>query len=142
MAVYVYDAPGCGEKYKLTQHKGAISAVAISADGSKLASGCSNKEVVVWDLGGGTKLHAPGTGFHPGRISCLAWGPGGDGLLASGAISGHIIVWDFSNSAPTAAASTRSRGAPPTSSPRAARTRWSRPGRSEERVGGGTLCRN
>ena len=78
MAVYVYDAPGCGEKYKLTQHKGAISAVAISADGSKLASGCSNKEVVVWDLVGGTKLHAPGTGFHPGRISCLAWGPGGD----------------------------------------------------------------
>ena len=100
MAVYVYDAPGCGEKYKLTQHKGAISAVAISADGSKLASGCSNKEVVVWDLVGGTKLHAPGTGFHPGRISCLAWGPGGDGLLASGAISGNIIVWDFSNSAP------------------------------------------
>ena len=64
------------------------------------ASGCSNKEVVVWDLVGGTKLHAPGTGFHPGRISCLAWGPGGDGLLASGAISGNIIVWDFSNSAP------------------------------------------
>ena len=28
------------------------------------------------------------------------WGPGGDGLLASGAISGNIIVWDFSNSAP------------------------------------------
>ena len=27
-------------------------------------------------------------------------GAGGDGLLASGAISGNIIVWDFSNSAP------------------------------------------
>ena len=141
MAVYVYDAPGCGEKYKLTQHKGAIS-VAISADGSKLASGCSNKEVVVWDRGQ-HQATAPGTGFHPGRISCLAWGPGGDGLLAwarsratsSCGTSRTRRRRRTSSSRTSAAASTRSRGSPPTSSPRAVRTRWSRPGRSENRGG-------
>jgi hypothetical protein len=89
--VRLLDATG-EVKATLCQHKGPISCVAFSADSSRVASGCANKEIVVWDTVGGTPLVTGLSGFHTTRISCLAFSPAG--LLASGGVDGALFVWD------------------------------------------------
>jgi len=76
----------------LTQHKGPISCVAFSSDSARVASGCANKEIVVWDALSGSPLIAGLSGFHTTRVSCLRFSPAG--ILASGGIDGTIFVWD------------------------------------------------
>lgn len=76
----------------LSQHKGPISCVAFSADSARVASGCANKEIVVWDAVGRTPLVTGLSGFHTTRISCLVFSP--SGLLASGGVDGALFVWD------------------------------------------------
>jgi len=91
--VHVLGADG-SEKLALKQHKGAISCVAFAPGGARLASGCANKEVVVWDPKSGEKLVSGLSGFHAARISMLAWTP--DGVtLASGGVDASIIVWNL-----------------------------------------------
>jgi len=86
--------PDGSEKHCLKQHKGAISCVAFAPGGARLASGCANKEVVVWDPKTGVKLVAGLSGYHTARLSTLAWTP--DGVtLASGGVDASIIVWDL-----------------------------------------------
>ena len=91
-AVYLVDASGA-QKAKLERHKSEVAAVAFSPDGSKLASGCANKEIVVWDPQAATPLVTGLQGFHTARISCFAWGA--DGTLASGGVDATINVWDL-----------------------------------------------
>lgn len=76
----------------LAQHKGSISCVAFSADSSRVASGCANKEIVVWDAVACAPLVTGLSGFHTTRISCLVFSPAG--LLASGGVDGAVFVWD------------------------------------------------
>lgn len=89
--VHVLGADG-SELFKLERHRDTIHAVAISADCAKLASGCANKEIVVWSMVDGSPLVTGLQGFHTARISCLTWSPGG--TLASGGVDASIIVWD------------------------------------------------
>jgi len=96
-AVHLLQPDGT-EKTKLSKHREKLSCVAFSPTGDKLASGCANKEVVVWDTQAGTPLYAPGTGFHTARVVCLAWSPSGE-ALASGGVDAQIIVWDVPNKA-------------------------------------------
>jgi len=95
--IYVLDADG-KEKMKLARHKNSISCLAFSPDCAKLASGCANKEIVIWDAVAGTTLVTGLQGFHTARVSCLAWSPGG--TLASGGISAEINVWDLEKKSP------------------------------------------
>jgi len=88
--------PDGTEKLALARHKDKISCVAISPKSDRVASGCANKEIVVWDTGDGTPLVTGLQGFHTARISCLAWAPDGS-TLASGGVDAMIIVWDLDN---------------------------------------------
>ena len=72
--------------------------LAFSPDCAKLASGCANKEIVIWDAVAGVALVTGLQGFHTARVSCLAWSP--NGTLASGGISAEINVWDLDAKAP------------------------------------------
>jgi len=92
--VHVLSASDASEKLCLKRHKDQISCVAIAPGGARLASGCANKEVVVWDAKSGEPLVTGLSGFHAARISCLAWSPDGVGL-ASGGVDACIIVWDL-----------------------------------------------
>jgi len=78
----------------------AISALAFSPDGSKLASGCANKEIVVWHVVDMSILVKGLQGFHTARISCFAWNS--SGTLASGGVDSTILVWDLETKKPTA----------------------------------------
>ena len=91
--VHVVDANGA-EKFALARHRDHVSTVAISPQSDKLASGCNNKEVVVWSAVDGTPLVTGLSGFHTARIYCLAWAPDNNGL-ASGGVDATIILWDL-----------------------------------------------
>lgn len=91
-SVFLLDGSGA-QKMELKGHNMAISALAFSPDGAKLASGCANKEIIVWDAASGEKLVSGLKGFHVARISTLAWNS--KGVLASGGIDSTILVWDL-----------------------------------------------
>jgi WD40 repeat protein len=55
--------------------------LAWSPDGSRLASGSSDKTVQVWEAGSGQPLRT--YNGHAGVVSAVAWSPGGS-RLASG----------------------------------------------------------
>lgn len=79
----------------LSKHRGAISALAFTADSARLASACSNKEIVVWDPREGTPLITGLQGYHSARVSSLAWSAAG--VLASGGVDQTVLVWDLDN---------------------------------------------
>jgi len=91
-SVYLLDAAG-KEVARLDRHKMAISAVAFSADCAHLASGCANKEIVVWDVTAGAPLVTGLQGFHTARISSLAYSAAG--VLASAGVDSTLLVWDL-----------------------------------------------
>ena len=88
--------PDGTEKACLTRHKDKLSCVAFSPLSDRVASGCANKEIVVWDAQAGTPLVTGLSGFHSARISCLAWSIDGS-ALASGGVDALIVVWDLEN---------------------------------------------
>jgi len=71
----------------------AISALAFSADCAHIASGCANKEIVVWDVTARAPLVTGLQGFHTARISSLAYSAAG--VLASAGIDSTMLVWDL-----------------------------------------------
>ena len=87
------------EMYALSQHKDTIACVAFSPHCDKLASGCANKEIVVWSMADGSILLKGLTGFHTARLSTFAWAP--DNLtLASGGVDAQIVIWDTAEGKP------------------------------------------
>lgn len=91
-AVHVLTS-GCEKKLKLMQHRAGVSALAFAPDGVRLASGCKNKELVVWDATNGTMLVKGLGGFHAATITQLAWSAAG--VLASAGVDAQIIVWNI-----------------------------------------------
>uniref|UniRef100_A0A7S4BAX0 Anaphase-promoting complex subunit 4 WD40 domain-containing protein n=1 Tax=Chrysotila carterae TaxID=13221 RepID=A0A7S4BAX0_CHRCT len=95
--VYLY-SPSGALQHTLSKHRGAISALAFSAGSEQLASGCANKEIVVWDPRAGTPLVLGMQGYHTARITCLQWSAGS--VLASGGVDATINVWDLTEKKP------------------------------------------
>jgi len=89
--ITIYDGKGVVKGAKLQKHKGPLSCVAFSPDSTKLASGCAQKELVVWNAADGSPLVSGLQGFHTTRLSCLAWSSAG--ILASGGVDSTIFVW-------------------------------------------------
>uniref|UniRef100_A0A7S1MLU9 Guanine nucleotide-binding protein subunit beta-like protein n=1 Tax=Neobodo designis TaxID=312471 RepID=A0A7S1MLU9_NEODS len=75
-------------------HRSDISAIAISADGSRIATGDTTQIIAVWNAATGEAVHTE-LGFHRSRINCLSFAPASTNLLASGGNDNAIIVWNL-----------------------------------------------
>jgi ribosome assembly protein 4 len=75
----------------LPGHSDAITCVAFSPDGQKLASGSGDTTVRLWD----TNTETPYMELrgHSNWVLCLRWSPDGQ-KLASGSMDQTVIVWD------------------------------------------------
>jgi len=82
------------EETTLAQHRGAVGIVRYSPNGKMLASGDSNREVIVWDRTS-RKSIVEGWQMHNARVVTLAWSPESD-FLATGSLDQSIILWSLS----------------------------------------------
>jgi len=77
----------------LSHHRGTVFALDYSPDGKHLASGDSNREVVVWE-GGSPKI--TGWVFHTARVNDLKWSPDSVHIATVG-LDSNLIVWNTSD---------------------------------------------
>jgi WD40 repeat protein len=91
-SVKVYSIDKRQPRFELKGHKGQVSAVAFSPDGTTIATGSWDFAVKLWDAATGRER---ATFRWPiGRVYCLAYAP--DGLrLAAGDDTGTVVVWDM-----------------------------------------------
>ncbi|MEB3214177.1 MAG: serine/threonine-protein kinase [Leptolyngbyaceae bacterium] len=87
--------------HQLIGHGGAITTVAVSPSGQVLASGSTDRRIMLWNMQSGTKLHTiEGKSLlqndgHTDRITTLCFTPDGS-TLVSGSDDGTIKLWDLS----------------------------------------------
>ncbi len=77
-----------GVRRELGQHYAPVTALAISPDGERVASGSTDLTVRIWSIGGGPPLVLTG---HSAELKRLAFSP--TGVLASVDQEGGIWVW-------------------------------------------------
>jgi WD40 repeat protein/tetratricopeptide (TPR) repeat protein len=75
---------------EIHQHTDEITDVAISKDGSYLASSSKDTTVFVWKADGTDMLSLP----HPTEVNCVEFSPDGT-QIATGSSDGHIRLWDL-----------------------------------------------
>jgi cytochrome c len=77
-------------------HEHPVLALAVSRDGTLVASGAADGAVDVWRLEGAQHLRT--IYAHRGPVWALAFAPGGDRLLSSGS-DGVVRLWDLTTGA-------------------------------------------
>ena len=75
----------------LTGHTNTVSSVAFSPDGKTLASGSTDKTVILWNPGDGEKINV--LKGHSDLVNSVAFSPDGR-ILASGSRDKSIILWN------------------------------------------------
>ena len=75
----------------LERHRGEVTVMVYSSDGTMLASGDSNREVLVWDTAT-SEVKKSRMVYHNSKITCLSWSPDNT-KLCSGSVDSNIIVW-------------------------------------------------
>ena len=83
---------------RLQGHTGAVVCVAFSPDGNTLATGSTDRSIILWDIASGQKV-GTSLGQHSNKVSSLAFSPDGM-VLASGSADKTIILWDVTNGLP------------------------------------------
>jgi WD40 repeat protein len=91
--VYTVSGNSLTPKTEYAQHRGEVTALSYSHDGSLLASADSNREVLVWRNG---KAEISGWVFHTTGIKSLSWSSDNDHVASVGT-DGNLIVWSVSN---------------------------------------------
>jgi WD40 repeat protein len=94
--VFLRDAATGKLLQTLRGHKDAVSCLAFSPDGNKLATGGVDKAVKIWSLEDTRELHV--YHGHTGAVSSVAFSPDGKTLATAGA-ERSIRIWD-ANSEP------------------------------------------
>jgi WD40 repeat protein len=77
-------------------HQGAVTCVAFSPDGSRLASGGGSRnsgELFVWEVQSGQRVHA--LSGHPAVVTALSWAAGGEVVVSDG----RLRWWDVHSGA-------------------------------------------
>lgn len=83
------------------RHRGAALSVAWSPDGTQLASGGADHQVVIWDSASGVVQERLS---HPAAVNGLAWDPTTPGRLATACSDERVRIWTLaSNGAPARA---------------------------------------
>jgi hypothetical protein len=90
-AVRLFDLNKKQERALLKGHKGIVSAVAFSPNGSTLATGSWDGTVRLWDAASGREVAA--FQWPIGKVFSLAYAPDGLRLAACGDL-GAVVVWD------------------------------------------------
>ncbi len=94
--VRVWDLDTGSLLHTLPAHPGRVHDLALSADGSVLASCGKDHEILVWDTGTGTLRHR--LPYHAGTVYSVAVDPEGTHLAAA-ADDGAVLVWDLTGGA-------------------------------------------
>ena len=90
--MHIWDL-GRGEEVATWEgHRGAISSIAISRDGSKVVSGGSDGTVILWETRSGSVLRSfkMPDGDRNARVAIL---PDGN-VLAAGEMRGQLVLWN------------------------------------------------
>jgi WD40 repeat protein len=74
------------------QHSGRIPAMALSADGRRLATGGDDRTVKLWDVATGKMLHS--FAGHTDTVLCVAFSHDGR-RIASGGFDRTVRVWNM-----------------------------------------------
>jgi len=77
-------------------HTSTVVSVALSSDGTRIASGSSDKTVRIWDMETKVEVCSPLRG-HFSRVNSVAFSPDGKWVV-SGSDDSTIRVWDMANS--------------------------------------------
>lgn len=79
-------------------HTGAVKTLAFSPDGRTMASGGSDKIIILWDVATRQPLGSPLTG-HAGAVDSAAFSPDGK-ILATASYDETILLWDLATRKP------------------------------------------
>ncbi|MBK7454227.1 MAG: hypothetical protein IPJ46_11090 [Anaerolineales bacterium] len=77
----------------LLGHSGLVKTIVFSPDGTTLASGGFDSNIILWDVVSRQPIGRPLTG-HTGAIFSLAYKPNSK-ILASGSIDNTVILWNL-----------------------------------------------
>lgn len=90
--IYKLSSGGNLEEFKVLDHRGGISSVSYSPDGTYLAAADGNRKIVLYRATDYSQAHTDEWGFHTARVNCLAWSPNSK-TLASGGLDTNLIAW-------------------------------------------------
>jgi WD40 repeat protein len=88
----VFDLVMNGERFTIGGHSTPISALALSSDGRRLASGDEEGILKLWDVTTGQELMGI-EDAHPGTVRAIVFHPGGHQMATVGDGDGRVRIW-------------------------------------------------